>query len=107
MSENITDLSVFHEVPWENIDGAYVKVHQKIDSTPHMPRKERLETREGQIVGREIGQSLYYDSQRGESAPTYQAAIYLETPEDTILEIRTDKPGNELIEFKPNGDTDE
>jgi hypothetical protein len=27
--------------------------------------------------------------------------VYLETPEDTILEVRTDKDGNELLDIYP------
>lgn len=104
MTDGITDLNALHEVPYSNIKGAYVKVHQSISTDPMYPQKERIETREGVIVGREKGQSLYYDSDMGENIPTHNAAIYLETPEDTILEVRTDKTENELLEFQPRED---
>lgn len=111
MSENITDLSVFHEVPYENIRGAYVKISHSIDHAylPHAdPRKSGSsateEIREGTIVGRGEGRGIRYDSS-GENAymeTRIGPSIYLDTPDDTILEIRTDKPGNELIDFTPS-----
>lgn len=103
MSEGVKDLNPLHEVPWSNIKGAYVKVHQEVSEDPLALSEvdTYLETREGEIVGREKGQSLYYDSERGENIPTHNAAIYLETPEDTILEVSTDKTANELLEFEP------
>lgn len=114
MSENITDLSVFHEVPYENIRGAYVKVSHSIDHAylPNAdPRKSGSsateEIREGTIVGRGEGRGTAFDTGEKEVRPiSIGPSIYLDTPEDTILEIRTDKAGNELLEFIP-GEKDE
>jgi hypothetical protein len=102
MSDGIKDLDALHEVPWSSIKGAYVKVKQ--ETTEHVTvqrQATKTEIREGKIVGREKGQSLYYDSEIGENIPTHNAAIFLDTPENTILEVSTDKTENELLEFLP------
>jgi len=98
---DVPELPELHEMPYSEINGAYVKVHQQVTSSPMMPQKERRETREGTIAGRQKGHGLYFDSELGQNVPTTECAIFIETPEDTILEVRTDKPENELLEFEP------
>jgi hypothetical protein len=113
MTEGITDLSVLHEVPYRHIEGAYVKVNQEIENDPLMMEHKTVnrthtETREGTIVGRGNGQGLAYDTGEKRSKPiSIGPSIYLDTPGDTILEVRTDKVENELLEFEPPEDTDE
>jgi hypothetical protein len=102
MTDGIQDLSVLHEVPYSNIDGAYVKV--AIEKTgPKLTDPERwTEEREGTIVGRGNGQGVYYDTDAQEVLThSIGPAIYLNTREETVLEVRTDKLGNELVEFRP------
>jgi len=107
MSDGIS-LSHLHEVPWSNIEGAYVKVRQETTEYDYLRDTEpqrTTEIREGVIVGRAQGRGLYYDSERNENIPTsIGPSIYLDTPEDTILEVRTDKTENELLEFEPADD---
>jgi hypothetical protein len=103
-------LSHLHEVPYSNIKGAYVKVKQeRIRGDPMdistETKREKL-TREGTIVGRANGTGLYYDAQRGESVvDRIGPCIYIETPEETVLEVSTEKSGNELLEYNQNPNT--
>lgn len=104
MTDNLTNLEAFHEVPYNNIKNAYVEVKQEITDDPlaHKPTTH-IETREGTIVGRGNGRGIRYDSSGANAyiETTIGPSIYLETPEETILEVRTDKPGNELRDFRP------
>jgi hypothetical protein len=100
-------LQALHDAPWSRIEGASVRVRQKVDHRDPLDpeqddRTDRVTTekRDGELVGRAEGTGLYYDSERGENIPTsIGPAIYLDTPEDTILEVRTEKPENELLAF--------
>jgi len=102
-------LAELHERPWSDIEGAYLRVAQEVDdndfaapATEYDASKLRVEEREGELVGREIGTGLYFDSGRGELVTTrIGPAVYLDTPEDTTLEVSTDKLGNELLEYTP------
>jgi len=104
MSATIENLSAFHEVPYSNIEGAYVEVKQEvthaIHTTDSLGHKKETKIREGTIVGRAKGTGLSYDSEMGETLPTNDCAIFISTPEDTVLEVRTDKSENELRKFK-------
>jgi len=112
MSDDGVALSHLHEVPWSNVEGAFVRVKQEIDNNDPLAHisewsEENVDTEErrGTITGRAQGTGLYYDADRGESIPTgLGPAIFIDTPQDTILEVRTDKPGNELLEFQPEVD---
>ena len=110
MTNGITDLSVLHEVPYSQIKGDWVKVKQEVNETPssleaftERPEDRREVTiREGNIIGRAEGTGLYYSEEYRDNIPTsIGPAIYLETPEDTILEVRTDKE-NELLDYQNN-----
>lgn len=108
-------LEAIHEVPWSNIEGAHIRVQQEIDDRDpldfHEDRGADLvytEERGGELVGRAEGQGLHYDSGRGEIMPTrIGPAIFLSTPQDTVLEVRTDKLDNKLLEFEPPEDGEE
>ncbi|WP_135828545.1 hypothetical protein [Halorussus halobius] len=101
--------SDLHDEPWSVLKGAYVRVQQEVDDRDpldphHDDHQDRVTTeeREGRLVGRATGTGLYYDSQRGEPVPeNIGPAVYLNTREDTILEVRTDNPENELLAFQP------
>lgn len=102
-------LEDLHEVPYSNVEGAYVKVKQEVTTlvqpTTEPPYESKTEVREGEIVGRAEGTGLYYSDTLGEDvADPIGPCIYLRTPEDTILEVRTDKPENELLEFTRPGE---
>jgi len=107
MSDGVS-LSHLHDVPYSNIEGAYVKVKQEV--TDHMAApvgevERSTEEREGRIIGRGNGRGVVWD--RGEKANktvSIGPSIYLDTPEDTILEVRTDKLENELLAFEPESD---
>lgn len=102
------ELEDLHEAPWSRIEGAYVRVRQEVDNRdpldPTQNDREDLvtsEEREGELVGRGEGRGLYYDSEHGRNIPmSIGPAIYLDTPEDTILEVRTGKLDNELLAFE-------
>jgi len=106
-------LSDLHEASWSRIEGAYVRVRQEVDRRdplrPGDDQQDRVTTeeREGELVGRAEGTGLYYDPDRGRNIPdSIGPAIYLDTPEDTILEVRTDKCENELLAFDCEGGDD-
>ena len=102
-------LSHLHETPWTDVKGAYIEVEIEIDSNPltvpaleYDPDNVTYERREGDLVGRANGTGLYYDSDRGENIPTpIGTKVYLDTPQDTVLEVATDKSGNTLVNFQP------
>lgn len=116
MTEDETDRDItspftlqdLHEAPWSRIEGAFVRVRQQVDRRdPLDPAQDdrhdlvTTEEREGQLVGRAEGTGLYYDADRGETVPTsIGPAIYLDTPEDTVLEVRTDKHETELLAYE-------
>jgi len=105
--DGLTNLSALHEVPYSNVEGAYVKVKQEQQPDDLLelgnPQARETEIREGTIVGRAEGTGLYYDSQRRENVvDTIGPCIYIETPEDTVLEVSTEKTQNELLEFEHN-----
>lgn len=109
---NPSTLSELHELPWSDIAGAHVVV-DTVDYPPHEsnhdPDEERSnhERREGDLVGRAIGSGLRYDNRRGETvADQIGPAIFLNTPDDTVLEVSTEKSGNELLLFEMESDTD-
>lgn len=105
MSDGVS-LSHLHEVPYSQIEGAYVKVNQEAVSNRvriHEQPETHTETREGKIVGRGNGTGTYYDSvEKAVMTHSIGPAIYIETPEDTILEVRTDKTENELVDYQNN-----
>jgi hypothetical protein len=110
MSDGITDLSVLHDVPWSNIEGAHVEVKQATTdhALPEAERRKRTTTeiREGVIVGRGEGRGVTYDTGEREVVEiSIGPSIYLDTPEDTILEVRTYKDENELLDFTPAEET--
>jgi hypothetical protein len=94
------------------MQGAYVRVQQEQDDRdPLDPDQDRRTDlvytveREGEIVGRAEGHGLWYDSSGGELASSrIGPAIFLSTPRDTVLEVRTNKLDNKLLEFEPPGD---
>jgi hypothetical protein len=94
-------LEQLHEVPYSEIEGAYAKV--KITDEPRPMEPERIvEIREGKIIGRGNGWGTTYDTGEKEVMEVVIGpSIYLDTPEETTLEVRTDKRGNELLEFNP------
>jgi len=98
-------LKELHERPYTEIEGAYVKVQQEVNTNSvalSAQPETHMEVREGEIVGRGNGQGTAYDSGEGCVMPiSIGPSIYLNTPEDTILEVRTDKDGNKLTMFEP------
>ena len=100
-------LAALHQMPWRTVEGAHVRVEIEEDTRdPLDPRQDDVddpyeyEQREGTIVGRGNGTGLTYDRERGELVATsIGPKIVLDTPEDTFLEVATDKPGNELLAF--------
>jgi len=99
-------LEELHERPWSDIEGAHLRVAQEVDdndfavpASEYDPEKVRTEEREGELVGREAGKQLSYAD--GEIIPSWNTAIYLDTPEDTTLEVHTDRRENELLEYTP------
>jgi len=106
----LKDLSAFHDVPWTMLEGMHVKFRITTDhvalpsSDPRGEVQSQTEQiREGVIVGRGEGRGIRYDSS-GENAymeTTIGPSVYLETEQDTILEVRTDKSGNELLDIYP------
>lgn len=109
MNSDPETLTEVYQLPWVLVEGAHVRVQIEKDDNDIMapaseydPEKIRHEEREGEVVGRAEGTGLYYDSGRGEPIPTsIGPAVFLDTPEDTVLEVRTDKIGNELLEYTP------
>lgn len=88
-------LSEIHELPWSEIAGAHVVV------------RHDHEHREGDLIGRAIGSGLYYDTQRGETvADQIGPAVFLHTADDTVLEVSTEKSGNELLSFEVESEVD-
>ena len=107
MTNGITDLSVLHEVPYSQIKGAWVKVKQEQQPDDLLslgnPKARETKIREGIIVGRGNGRGTAYDTgEREVQEITIGPAIYLETPENTILEVRTDKDASELLDYQNN-----
>lgn len=109
----MTDISLeaVHDMPWDDLEGAYIKVKQEASDPlpPHHNDTERsIEEREGTLVGRGEGQGVSYDTGEKATRPLrIGPAIYLDTPEDTILEVRTDKVETELLEFEPPEDSND
>lgn len=99
-------LEDLHELPWAAIEGTHVRVLQEVDDRdpvdPAQDSREdlvRTEEREGELVGRGEGTGLYYSEGHGLIPDPIGPAIYLSTPEETVLEVRTDKLENELLAF--------
>ena len=107
MTNQPSTLAELHERPWSEIEGAHVRVEIEEDTRdPLDPTRDDVDdpyayvVREGTIVGRGNGTGLTYDSASGELVPdTLGPVIVLDTPEDTFLEVVTDKTGNELLSF--------
>lgn len=106
--ESDWELDHLHELPWSLLEGASVRVRREteerdpLDPTEQTgPTQRTTETREGELVGRGEGEGLYYDSSRGDLVPNpIGPCIYVKTPADTILEVRTDRLGNDLLEVE-------
>ena len=114
MTDGIKDLSMFHEVPYSNLRGAHVEIrientdHAAVGAVSNPGAHTTTEVREGVIVGRGNGRGVSYDTGENQVMETsIGPSVYLETPQDTILEVRADKSGNELLEFTPPEDADE
>lgn len=109
-NEESVAMSHLHEVPWPAVEGAFVRVrvertdHAAIGSVANPDAHRQTEIREGTIVGRGAGRGVAYDSGESRTKPiNIGPSIYLDTPQDTVLEVRTDKLENELLEFQPEG----
>jgi len=104
-------LADLHELPWSTIEGAHVRVAQQVDKRdpldPTQDDRQDLvttEEREGTIAGRHRGWRLKYSRTAGDYAEPGDEHIVIHTAEDTYLEVRTAKPGNELLAFEtPEG----
>lgn len=101
-------LADLHELPWSAIEGAFVRVVVEVDNG-FLDREGTDDTttrlREGELVGRGEGTGLYYDPEVKDLIPNpIGPAIFLDTPEDTVLEVRTGKPGTELLAFDAGGE---
>lgn len=101
MDGEITTLDDVHRLPWAAIEGATLRVRQELQPHPapigDQPATETVE-RQGDVVGRRAGSGLHYDSAREQTVVTHTGPrLYLETPQDTVVEICTDKPANELL----------
>lgn len=110
MTEGVS-LSHLHKVPWDNINGAYVEVRQVTDhvaiptTDPIGTTSQTEQLRKGHIVGRGEGTGVTWDAgEKDVRTLNIGPAIYIETPSDTVLEVRTDKSENELLEFDPADD---
>jgi len=105
----LKDLSAFHDVPWTMLEGMHAKFKITTDHVglPNADPRAEVQSqteqiREGVIVGRGEGWGVKYDTGEQESIETVIGpAVYLDTPEDTILEVRTDKSENELLDIYP------
>jgi len=106
----LKDLSAFHDVPWTMLEGMRAKfkiVHHHAGIPSGDPRGEvqsqTEQIREGVIVGRGEGRGVRYDSSGANAYMETRIgpAVYLDTKEDTILEVRTDKDENELLDIYP------
>jgi len=112
----LQDLSAFHDVPWTMLEGMHatfriVSDHVGVPSGDPQGEvhSQTEQIREGVIVGRGEGRGIRYDSSGANAymETTIGPSVYLETPEDTILEVRTDKPENELLDIYPPHKADE
>jgi hypothetical protein len=95
-------LQDLREVPYSQIEGAYVKVD--VYASDRLMQESDIhvtKTREGEIIGRGHGRGVSYDTGEKDCVEiTIGPSIYLHTQEDTILEIRLDKSENELLAFE-------
>lgn len=104
------ELSDLHMKPWPDLEGAHMVVRQETTTpTPGGNGPQyKVEKRRGELVGRCNGMGIRYDPHDGQDyASRMGPCIYLETPKGTVLEVRTDKPENELLVYEPPEDTDE
>lgn len=109
MTDAPDSLEALHEWPWSEIEGAHVRVEQEVTDDlaalarpPSEPPPEpTIEEREGELVGRAEGTGLYFSEEHGLIPDGIGPAIFLSTPEDTVLEVRTDRLENELLAFEP------
>lgn len=107
MTDQPSTLAELHERPWSDIEGVHVRVEIKEDTRdPLDPTQGDVDdpyehvVREGTVVGRGNGRGLTYSSEAGELVPDMLGPkIVLDTPEDTFLEVVTDKVGNGLLSF--------
>jgi len=105
----VQDLSAFHDVPWTMLEGMRVKFRITTDhvalpsSDPRGEVQSQTEQiREGVIVGRGEGRGVTWDDGiKDVREHQIGPAVYIDTPQDTILEVRTDKDGNELLDIYP------
>lgn len=105
----LKDLSAFHDVPWTMLEGMRAKFRITTDhvALPNAdPRGEAQsqteQIREGVIVGRGEGHGVTWDDGiKDVREHQIGPAVYIDTPQDTILEVRTDKDGNELLDIYP------
>ena len=92
-TEEPESLSQLHEAPWEYVRGAEIVVE----------KRESGEERRGEIVGRHVGERVYYDSRRGENVVDYDSEmVVIDTERDTTLEVPTD--AYDLVEFDAGGE---
>jgi len=95
MVDGVESLGQLHEVPWESVKGAEIVVESR----------ESGEERRGEIVGRHVGERIYYDSRRGENVVDYDTEmVVIDTERDTTLEVPSD--AYDLVEFSPAGDSE-
>lgn len=107
-------LKDLHDLAWSAIEGAHVVVRMEVDDNDiALPPSEWSEgnvypeIREGEVVGRGQGTGLSYDARDAQLRPSrIGPSVYLDTVEDTVLEVRTNKPENELLAFEPREGAD-
>lgn len=93
--DEVKSLGQLHQMAWKHVRGAEIVVESR----------ESGEERRGEIVGRHVGERIYYDSRRGEDVVTYDTEmVVIDTERDTTLEVPTD--AYDLVEFNPAGDRD-
>ena len=101
---SITSLSHLHEEAWSDVKGAEVKVKQVTHHVGVPTERHGIDTRTesirtGTIVGRAEGTGLTNTETGTMVAYGFGPCIYIETPEETVLELRTDKDENELLDY--------
>lgn len=108
----IETLADLHEAPWSEIAGARLRVRvgtEVLDARRRGKRQAARDTgdeptvREGVLTGRHVGRMMMYVPGDGVFADAADPMVVMQTPAGTMLQIHTDREGNELLAFEPDG----